>query len=167
MMYGKATETAIAAMSRLAEVFDDGTTKLSAVDIAESRGLQKPFVAKVMTTLSQAGLVNGSRGPGGGFSLAKHPKEISIYDVFCLFEREDDSDVCPFGGGICGEGDDCPLHDKLTNVQETIDDVLHNTTFDVFRSAFQEEGLRPATRDEQLQAASKRTSFRAPSSVSK
>ena len=146
MMYGKATETAIAAMSRLAEVFDEGKTRLSAIDIAESRGLQKPFVAKVMTTLSQAGLVNGSRGPGGGFSLAKHPNDISIYDVFKLFEREDDSDICPFGGGICGKADNCPIHDKLTNVQKSIDEVLHNTTFEVFRHAFQEKGLLPAIR---------------------
>ena len=35
-MYGKATETAIAAMSKLAEVYDDGETNLSATDIAEA-----------------------------------------------------------------------------------------------------------------------------------
>ncbi len=37
-MYSKATETAIAAMTRLAEVYDRGRTRLSAVEIAESRG---------------------------------------------------------------------------------------------------------------------------------
>ena len=34
-MYGKQTERAIAAMSRLAEVWDGGRTRLSATDIAE------------------------------------------------------------------------------------------------------------------------------------
>ncbi|MCA9291956.1 MAG: Rrf2 family transcriptional regulator, partial [Phycisphaerales bacterium] len=81
-MYGKATETAIAAMTRLAEVYDAGKTLLSAAEIAESRGLQRPFVGKVLTSLSQAGLVRGSRGPGGGFTLAKPPKRIRIYDIF-------------------------------------------------------------------------------------
>ncbi|MCG8653477.1 MAG: Rrf2 family transcriptional regulator [Pirellulales bacterium] len=135
-MYGKATETAIAALSRLAEVFDGGVTRLSAAEIAESRGLQKPFVAKVLSTLSQAGVVEGTRGPGGGFAFARHPKEVTLYDVFCLFERDNASGDCPFGGGVCGNGDKCPLHDRLVEVKKATDKMLHNTTFDVFRLAY-------------------------------
>ena len=56
-----------------------------------------------------------------------------------LFEREDESDVCPFGGGVCGVGPDCPLHHKLVNVQHTISDVLHHTTFEVFNVAAKEQ----------------------------
>jgi len=160
-MYGKSTETAIAAMSRLAEVYDGGETRLSASDIADSRGLQRPFVAKVLTTLSQAGLVEGSRGPGGGFTLARDPNDILLYDVFTLFEREDQSDICPFGGGVCGVGDKCPLHDKLAGVQSAIDEVLHKTSFEAFRVAYQDEGLRPAASPGRKKAA-RRESFRAP-----
>ena len=159
-MYGKATETAIAAMSRLAEVWDGGTTRLSASDIAEMRELRRPFVSKVLTALSQAGLVVATRGPGGGFSLAMHPREITLYDVFQLFEREDKSDVCPFGGGVCGVGDPCPLHDKLVGVQQSIEEILHGTTFDAFRAAYQEEGLRPS-RSTPKKRKKKRQSYRA------
>ena len=98
-MYGKSTENAIAAMSRLAEVWDGGVTKLSASDIAENRGLQKPFVSKILSVLAQAGLVSGTRGPGGGFKLARDPKTITLMDVYSVFERENISNVCPFGGG--------------------------------------------------------------------
>ncbi len=136
-MYGKATETAIAAMSRLAEVWDDGKTRQSADDIARERGLQRPFVAKVLTTLSQHGLVTGSRGPGGGFHLAREPRKIRLYDVFRLFEREDTSNACPFGHGTCGVGEPCPLHHKLVRVNEAIHEVLHNSTFEEFRVAAQ------------------------------
>ena len=160
LVYGKATETAIAAMSRLAEVYDGGTTLLTASQIAEDRSLQRPFVAKVLTTLSQAGLVTGSRGPGGGFSLALEPSEICLYDVFVLFEREDEGDACPFGGGICGVGDPCPLHEKLVHVQTAVDGVLHETTFEEFRAAYQDEGLRPATRRSSKKKKA-RQSFRA------
>ena len=139
-MYGKATETAIAAMSRLAEVWDGGKTRVSADDIAKTRGLQRPFVAKVLTTLSQHGLVKGSRGPGGGFALAREPKRIKLYDVFRLFERESKGDNCPFGGGTCGVGEPCPLHHKLVRVNEAIHDVLQNSTFEDFRVAYQGDG---------------------------
>ncbi|MGI9457478.1 MAG: RrF2 family transcriptional regulator [Aeoliella sp.] len=135
-MYGKATETAIAAMSRLAEVYDGGETLLSGEQIAESRGLPRPFVAKVLSTLSHAGLVVGTRGPGGGYTFADPPKDLSLYDVFCLFEQEDPSGACPFGGGVCGEGDDCPLHDRLLQVHKAIYRVLHGTTFETFRRAY-------------------------------
>ena len=160
-MYGKATETAIAAMSRLAEVWDGGETRLSATDIAESRGLQKPFVGKVLTTLAQANLVHGTRGPGGGFVLARHPAEIQVYEVFQLFEREDNRDLCPFGGGICGVGVNCALHDKLVAVQDSVDDVLKHTSFEVFRRAYQDEGLRPTQPDEVNDELGPRATFRA------
>lgn len=135
-MYGKATETAFAALSRLAEVYDGGLTRLSATEIAVARGLQRPFVAKVLSTLSQAGLIEGTRGPGGGFTFAKHPRHVTLYDVYCQFEREDDSNDCPFGGGTCGAGDKCPLHDSLVEVRKATDKVLHKTTFDSFRLAY-------------------------------
>ena len=47
-MYGKQTETAIAALSRLAEVWDGGRTRLSAGDIADQRGLPRAMVAKIL-----------------------------------------------------------------------------------------------------------------------
>jgi Rrf2 family iron-sulfur cluster assembly transcriptional regulator len=137
-MYGKTTETAIAAMSRLAEVYDQGATLLSAADIADHRQLQRPFVRKVLTTLAQAGLVNGTRGPGGGFTLAMPPRQICIHDVIRLFDRVTDSTTCPFGRGICGEGDPCPLHQKLGEVHGDFSRLLHETTFEEFREAYVE-----------------------------
>lgn len=143
-MYGKQTEAAIAAMSRLAEVYDGGKTRLSAAEIADSRALQRPRVAKILSVLSQAGLVIGATGPGGGFTLARHPKQIMINDVFVLFERQNETKQCPFGGGICGRGQGCPLHDELSAVNDAMERFLHKTTFEKFRFAYQVDGWRPA-----------------------
>lgn len=158
-MYGKQTETAIGALSRLAEVYDGGKTRLSASEIARDRNLQGPFVAKLMTVLSQAGLVDGTPGPGGGYSLAKPPEKIPLYDVYQLFEREDTSNLCPFGGGICGVGTPCAIHDKLVHVQLALSDLLTNTSLEEFRRAYQDEGLRPTPAP--ANATSKRKSYRA------
>ncbi len=162
-MYGKATETAIAAMTRLAEVYDSELTRLSAVEIADNRRLARPFVGKILTTLSQAGLVIGSRGPGGGFRLSRHPREIRLFEIFSLFEREEHSNACPFGSGTCGMGQPCALHDKLVRVREEVDRVLHGTSLEEFRVAYQGHGLRPIYPDEKNKPA-KRQSFRAPKS---
>lgn len=142
-MYGKQTECAIAAVSRLAEVYDGGKTRLNAQEIADARGLQAPFVAKILTSLSLAGIVRGSRGPGGGYTLATPPKSIKLRAVFDIFERPDESENCPFGGGICGAGNPCPLHDSLVTIQHGLDQFLDSTSLESFRVAFQEKGFRP------------------------
>ncbi len=160
-MYGKQTETAIAAVSRLAEVYDGGKTRLTADDIAEARGLQRPFVAKILTTLSQAGLVVGSRGPGGGYALARPPKQIRLREVYQLFQRADDSIACPFGGGVCGAGHPCAIHDSLVEIQDRFDAFLESTNFEIFRYAFQVEGHRPVPSGT-MPKTPKRASFRAP-----
>ena len=90
-MYGKQTETAIAALSRLAEVWDEGRTRLSAAEIADPRGLPRAMVAKILSALSQANLVNGSPGPGGGYALARAPHFMRLREPYDLFEREDTS----------------------------------------------------------------------------
>ncbi len=163
-MYGKQTECAIAVMSRLAEVYDGGATRLSAADIADSRGLQRPFVAKTLSALSQAGLVTGSRGPGGGSALARDPKKIKLFDVYKLFEREDQKDTCPFGGGICGAGKPCPIHDRLVSVQQAMDRLLHKTTFADFRTG--RAPRRPKTGSTaKRKTKGKRSSYRATSTT--
>ena len=102
MFHQKTTQNAIAAMSRLAELYGDGVspTLASSRDIAESRSLPAPLVAKILTELSRGGLVTGSPGPGGGYKLAKSPREITLYHVVQLFERDAKS-ACPYGPGDC------------------------------------------------------------------
>ena len=131
--YSKATQNAIAAISRLAEVYDPkGKTFHSSMDIAKVRRLPKPNVAKLLTTLSQSGLVTSSHGPGGGYALARSPKRIALYDVAALFERIEHNTNCPFGPHWCGTGDPCPLHDDLTRLDEQWIRFLKKTTLDVF-----------------------------------
>ncbi len=131
--YGKTTQYAIAAMSRLAEVYDEGKTRLSSGDIARDRNLPRPIVAKLLTILSQNGLVAGSPGPGGGYALARAPSQITLFQIAVLFERPEEKRTCPFGPGWCGNGQPCPLHYGLAAIDEQMVNFLTATTLDVFR----------------------------------
>jgi len=131
--YGKAAQTAIAAVSRLAEVYDpEKRIKLNSSDIAEKRHLPQPVVAKILTNLSLAGIVNGSPGPGGGYWLSRPPGEVSLYDVVSQFERVDDNVSCPFGPDYCGHGPHCPMHFDLVRIREQLVEFLKTTTFSRF-----------------------------------
>ncbi|MGJ8639474.1 MAG: RrF2 family transcriptional regulator [Opitutaceae bacterium] len=133
--YGKTAQNAISAMSYLAEVYDDGETKLSSLDIAGRRKLPKPLVAKLLVVLSQAGLVDGTRGPGGGYWLKREPSQISLSDIVVQFEKSDDRLQCPFGPGWCGHGDPCPLHAQLVEIDDQMTHFLQSTTLDVFMAS--------------------------------
>ena len=128
--YGKTAQTAIAAVSRLAEVYDaDRPVKLNSGQIAERRRLPQPVVAKLLTGLSQAGIVNGSPGPGGGYWLAKPPADVSLYDVVSVFEKLEDTVSCPFGPDYCGHGPHCPMHFDMLRIREQLVAFLKTTTF--------------------------------------
>ncbi len=129
--YGKTAQNAIAAMSRLAEVYAEKRL-LSSIDIARDRQLARTLIAKLLTMLSQAGLVVGERGPGGGYRLARTPRKISLFDIVSVFERMEDRIVCPFGPEWCGKKDSCPLHDTYVQFNEQFDSFLRQTRLDVF-----------------------------------
>lgn len=133
MRYGKTAQNAIAAMSRLAQVYDGGQTRLSSTEIAEQRHLPRPLVAKLLSTLSLAGLVDGAPGRGGGYTLAKPPAQITLFDIVCQFELDaGESLQCPFGPQWCGNGPQCPLHEQLQAMRERLDQFLLTTTLEVF-----------------------------------
>ena len=133
--YGKVAQAAIAAVSLLAEHYASGQgERLSSRQIAQRRKLSQALLGKVLTTLSQAGIVSGSPGPGGGYTLAKPPSEIRLAEVVGLFDRLDDTIVCPFGEGWCGSGPQCPLHEQLDSLRNQVVDFLENTTFAPFES---------------------------------
>jgi len=131
--YSKTTQNAIAAMSCLAEVWDGKkTVPMSSAQIAKARNLPHTLVAKILTILSQTGLVTGMPGPGGGYLLAKSPARITLADVAKVFERPVESLPCPFGPGWCGHNNPCPMHDKLIAMNEKITAFIKSTTLQVF-----------------------------------
>lgn len=131
--YGKTAQNAISAMSYLAEVYDEGETRLSSLDIARKRSLPKPLVAKLLVVLSQAGYVDGAPGPKGGYSLAVNPKVITLMDIVSQFEKSTDRLRCPFGPDWCGNQDPCPMHDELVQIDNRLTEFLEKTTLAVFR----------------------------------
>lgn len=128
----RSTQIAISAMGYMAEVHADPTRKLSLTEIAESRELQAPFLGKILVALSRSGLVEGWRGPGGGYRLGREPSKIQLKEIADLFEREDTLYVCPYGKNYCGRGATCPLHDQIDFLNETIDQFLETTTLAAF-----------------------------------
>jgi Rrf2 family protein len=50
-------------------------------EISEAQNIPRRYLATILTDLRRAGLVTASRGPEGGYCLAKSPELISLADV--------------------------------------------------------------------------------------
>ena len=67
---------------------------ISSKALAEFHGVPKEYLSKCLQLLSQAGLVNTTTGPRGGYSLAKRPNEISFLDVVEAIEGKTSTFKC-------------------------------------------------------------------------
>ncbi len=50
-------------------------------DIAERTGLPQPYLEQILLALKGAGLVRSKRGVGGGYVLARPPREITLSEI--------------------------------------------------------------------------------------
>lgn len=127
--YGQTAANAIAVMSYLAA---EPARRAGSAEIASARNISRALTAKLLTQLAAARLVSGQPGPGGGYTLAKNPSEISLFEIVTLFEQVGLPDLCPFGHGWCGSGDPCPLHHSIQALLDNNRSFMHETTLSVF-----------------------------------
>ena len=65
-----------------AELASNSTARpLKAERISEAQGIPIKFLEAILLELKHAGVVKSTRGPDGGYGLARPPAEISIADV--------------------------------------------------------------------------------------
>ena len=77
--------------------------------------------------LRQAGIVQAVRGARGGYSLARHPSEITVLAILEALEGPMVMAECPGGAACCSHPEACALEDlwaegtrALTQVYEGI-----------------------------------------------
>jgi Rrf2 family protein len=106
--------------------------QLSISEIAEIEGLSVPYASKLLAILRRAGLVTAERGRGGGFSIAREPGEITLYEVLtALGGPMIDPNHCSRYTGQkdqCVHVGDCSVHDVLGGLEGYIQDFLAGTT---------------------------------------
>ena len=56
-------------------------------EVAETFGISRHHLVKVVHDLGRGGYLETRRGIGGGFTLAKPPEEIRLGDIVCLGEE--------------------------------------------------------------------------------
>src|ERR1700757_4424895 len=88
-------------------------------DLAQSVEIPANYLSKVLLTLRNAGLVNTTRGSGGGYRLAKPANEILLIKVVELFEEISGTKPNCFLGHTrkCSDSTPCSAHTTWQGVQ--------------------------------------------------
>ncbi|UWX59809.1 Rrf2 family transcriptional regulator [Chryseobacterium oranimense] len=83
-MMSKRCKYALKAMVRLARNYNQGF--LSTGIIAQDENISKKFLEQILLELKRAKLVNSKQGTAGGYYLLKSPDDISLADIYRIFE---------------------------------------------------------------------------------
>jgi Rrf2 family protein len=83
-------------------------------------------LAKIMLILQHAGLVVATRGPAGGFKLAKNSAKISLKQIYEAIEGPIVIEKCIFSVPVCG-GKKCILSGFFQSINRQVAEMLKNT----------------------------------------
>lgn len=95
-------------------------------ELARALGVSEAHLSKVLQRLARHGLVRSVRGPGGGFSLAAEPQEVTLLQVYEAIEGPLAPSDCLLDAAQCG-GSDCILGGLLTTVNRQVREYLTAT----------------------------------------
>ncbi len=83
-MMSKKCKYAIKALVQLGSQYQKGN--MFTADIASNDSIPKKFLEQILLELKHAGYVGSQKGYGGGYYLKKAPSEISVADIYRLFD---------------------------------------------------------------------------------
>lgn len=123
-MLSRTTEYALRAVVSLAICRPE---KATARTLARATGVPEGYMAKVLNTLTRAGIVTSRRGPSGGFALALEPDGLSMLRVVEAIEPLPRITRCPLSL-LEHAGALCPLHATLSEIVAGVEARLAGTT---------------------------------------
>jgi len=120
---------AVTAMMDLAIHDYEGPVTLA--DISNCQGISLSYLEQLFAKLRKHGLVEGVRGPGGGYRLGKPASQISIAEIIMAVDESIDATRCK-GNEDCHGGDKCLTHQLWADLSKRLYSFLDDLTLASF-----------------------------------
>ncbi|RMX11658.1 Fe-S cluster assembly transcriptional regulator IscR [Vandammella animalimorsus] len=117
---------AVTAMIDLALREGSGPVTLAA--ISQRQQISLSYLEQLFGKLRRHQLVESTRGPGGGYTLARKAEEITVADIIVSVDEPIDATQCGGKGNCLGEGHRCMTHDLWTALNQRMVDFLDSVT---------------------------------------
>ncbi len=97
-------------------------------EIAEAVDIPRNYLSKILHQLARAGVLTSSRGPKGGFELARPAAEVSLAHVIEPLEPVSAERPCLLGNTACSDESPCAAHHRWKHVADQMQAFFHDTT---------------------------------------
>ena len=106
-----------------------GDSKIGIKEISKKLNIPSPFLGKILQSLAKQKLLSSTKGPNGGFGLARKADEITLYDIIQIIDGDDLFTKCLISMRSCAEENiPCPLHSKYEKIRDDISQMFRNQT---------------------------------------
>jgi Rrf2 family iron-sulfur cluster assembly transcriptional regulator len=116
---------AVTAMIDLA--LRDGTGPVTLAEISQRQKISLSYLEQLFGKLRRRQLVDSVRGPGGGYTLAKDPAQVSVAEIILAVDEPIDATQCG-GKENCRDDEKCITHDLWVRLNDHIFDYLRAIT---------------------------------------
>ena len=99
----------------------------SAKELADSYGVPKELLAKVLQRLAKKNIIDAVKGPNGGYRLAIDPENVRLTEFFEVIEGPMGIMDCYFDSG-CEQLDGCTIRTPINRINDSIRTMFNNMT---------------------------------------
>ena len=134
------------AMIRLAAHSATSEHPLPIRSIADELGIPFHFLTKILQKLTQAGVLESTRGAAGGVRLTRPAASIRLVELVLPLDDEHLLEGCVLGLGGCGEKKPCPLHAAWTVERRRLKTLFEETRLDTLAARLDDGTIRLSDR---------------------
>ncbi len=111
---------------------DREDSRIGIKKISKDLGISSPFLGKILQNLVKEKLLVSTKGPNGGFSIARPPEEITLWDIVTNVDGEEYFTNCLIGLRPCITHDAskplCPVHIRYDELRKKTAAFYKETT---------------------------------------
>lgn len=98
-------------------------------DLAEKADIPPNYLAKILLSLKNAGVLGTARGSRGGYWLARPPEGIKLIEIVQIFDQMLTPQPCVLGErDQCSDTESCMAHHRWHEIRKAYMEFLQSTT---------------------------------------
>ena len=115
--------------------FSEENKRIGIKRISKELNLSSPFLGKILQNLVKQKLLVSTKGPNGGFALAKKPEDVTLWDIVVKVDGEEFFTNCLISLEPCKTHDPtkplCPVHAQYDKLRSEITIFYKETTLEI------------------------------------
>ncbi|MFZ5939128.1 MAG: RrF2 family transcriptional regulator [Bacteroidota bacterium] len=89
-------------------------------EVSEKLDIPAPFLGKILQTLARHKVLVSTKGPNGGFSLARDAMDITLMEIIEIIDGTESFETCLIRTSKCDDATPCALHEKVTEIRKNL-----------------------------------------------